>query len=87
MSGNDDFHAQYAAALRAYLDTRDESSLSIGYELGRTALQRQISLLELVENHVRLVFEIAQDVQIDAPIALEFLLQMLVPLDIATRDG
>lgn len=85
MSGNEDFHAQYAAALRAYLDTRDESSLAIGYELGRTALQRQISLLEIVENHVRLVFEIVQDMRIDAPIALEFLLQLLVPLDVATR--
>ncbi|MCA2242145.1 MULTISPECIES: SpoIIE family protein phosphatase [Mycobacterium] len=79
------FHAQYAAALRAYLDTRDEASLSIGYELGRTALQDQISLLEIVENHVRLVFEIAKDVRIDGPIALEFLLQLMVPLDVAMR--
>lgn len=79
------FHAQYAAALRAYLDTHDEASLSIGYELGRTALQDQISLLEIVENHVRLVFEIAKDVRIDGPIALEFLLQLMVPLDVAMR--
>lgn len=79
------FHAQYAAALRAYLDTRDEASLAIGYELGRTALQDQVSLLEIVENHVRLVFEIAKDVRIDGPIALEFLLQLLVPLDVAMR--
>jgi len=85
MSEHDGFHAKYAAALRAYLDTRDDASLAIGYELGRTALQEQISLLEIVENHVRLVFEIAQDVRIDAPIALEFLLQVLVPLDVAMR--
>lgn len=86
MSDNhDDFHAQYAAALRAYLDTRDEASLSVGYELGRSALQNQVSLLEIVENHVRLVLEIARDARIDAPIALEFLLQLLVPLDVAMR--
>lgn len=81
----DGFHARYADALRTYLDTRDEASLAIGYELGRTALQNQVSLLEIVENHVRLVFEIAKDVRIDGPIALEFLLQLLVPLDVAMR--
>ncbi|BBY13217.1 SpoIIE family protein phosphatase [Mycobacterium marseillense] len=81
----DGFHAQYATALRTYLDARDEASLAIGYELGRTALQNQVSLLEIVENHVRLVFEIAKDVRIDGPIALEFLLQLLVPLDVAMR--
>ncbi len=63
----------------------DEASLPIGNELGRKALQEQISLLDIIEQHVRLVFEISQDVRIDAPIALEFLLQLLVPLDIATR--
>lgn len=81
----DGFHAQYAAALRTYLDTHDEASLAIGYELGRTALQDQVSLLDIVENHVRLVSEIAKDVRIDGPIALEFLLQLLVPLDVAMR--
>lgn len=85
MSADNDFHEQYEAALRAYLDSHDEASLSIGNELGRRALQEQVSLLEIIEQHVRLVFEISQDVRIDAPIALEFLLQLLVPLDVATR--
>lgn len=85
MSSNDDFHAQYAAALRTYLQARDEDSLAIGYELGRWALQEQISLLEIVEHHVRVAFEISDDARIEGPIALEFLLQMLVPLDVATR--
>lgn len=85
MTETGEFHAQYAAALRAYLDGRDEASLAVGYELGRRALQEQVSLLEIVEHHVRLVFEISRDVRIDAPIALEFLLQLLVPLDVATR--
>jgi PAS domain S-box-containing protein len=85
MTGNEDFHAQYAAALRTYLEARDEDSLAVAYELGRCALQERISLLEIVEQHVRLVFEISQDVRFEAPIALEFLLQMLVPLDVATR--
>ncbi|MGN6334626.1 SpoIIE family protein phosphatase [Mycobacterium sp.] len=85
MNDHNDFYDQYESALRSYLDSHDEASLSIGNELGRRALQEQISLLDIVEQHVRLVFEISQDVRVDAPIALEFLLQLLVPLDVATR--
>ncbi|OBI14586.1 SpoIIE family protein phosphatase [Mycobacterium sp. E2497] len=82
---DDDFHARYAAALRAYMEARDEDSLAVAYELGRRALQEDVSLLGIIERHVELILELAKDIQIDAPIALEFLLQMLVPLDIATR--
>ncbi|OCB35531.1 stage II sporulation protein E [Mycobacterium malmoense] len=82
---DDDFHAQYAVALRTYLRARDEDSLAVAYELGRRALQEEVSLLAIIERHVQLILEVAEDVRIDAPIALEFLLQMLVPLDIATR--
>jgi PAS domain S-box-containing protein len=85
MSDNNDFHAHYAAALRAYLGARDEDSLAVGHELGRRALQEDISTLEIVEHHVRLVLEIAQDYRAEAPVALEFLLQTLAPLDVATR--
>jgi PAS domain S-box-containing protein len=85
LSDHNDFYDQYEAALRTYLDSHDEGSLSIGNELGRRALQEQISLLDIVEHHVRLIFEISHDVRVDAPIALEFLLQVLVPLDVATR--
>jgi PAS domain S-box-containing protein len=85
MSGNEDFHAQYAAALRAYLNARDEGSLTVGHELGRRALQEQISMLDIVEQHVQLILELSEDARIDAPVALEFLLQTLAPLDVATR--
>ena len=82
---DDDFHAQYATALHTYLKARDEDSLAVAYELGRRALQEEVSLLAIIERHVELILELAKDIHIDAPIALEFLLQMLVPLDIATR--
>lgn len=85
MSDSDDFHAQYAAALRAYMQARDEDSLAAAYELGRRALQQEVSLLAIIERHVQLILGLAKDIETDAPIALEFLLQMLVPLDIATR--
>jgi len=85
MINADNFHADYATALLAYLDTRDEDSLSIGNELGRRALEEQVSMLDIVEHHVQLILEISKDARIDAPVALEFLLQTLAPLDVATR--
>jgi PAS domain-containing protein len=74
-----DFHAQYAAALRAYLAAEDEDTLSVGHELGRRALQEQISMLEIIENHSRLVSGG------DTAVGLQFLLQALAALDVATR--
>jgi len=85
MSNADDFHARYGAALRAYWRTRDEDSLAVGHELGRQALQEEISVLDIVEQHVQLVLELAEDVRVDGPMALEFLLQTLAPLDVASR--
>ena len=78
-----DFHAQYAAALRAYLAAQGEDTLAVGHELGRRALQEQISMLEIVENHSRLVD--APDTPIDTAVALQFLLQTLAALDVVTR--
>ncbi|GLE52443.1 SpoIIE family protein phosphatase [Mycobacterium montefiorense] len=80
-----EFHAQYIAALRTYLDARDDNILAVAHELGRRALQEQISMLDIIEHHVRLVLELTTDIQVDAPVALEFLLQTLAPLDVATR--
>jgi PAS domain S-box-containing protein len=80
-----DFHARYAAALRTYLESRGEEELAVGHELGRLALQMSISMLDITENHFQLVDELARDPEFDRPAALAFLLQTLVPLDIATR--
>ena len=80
---DEDFQSRYAAALLTHLTQRDEASLAVGYELGREALLEQISMLEIIENHFRLVDELAIDAARDA--ALHFLLQTLVPLDVATR--
>jgi PAS domain S-box-containing protein len=78
-----DFHAQYAAALRAYVAAQREDTLAVGHELGRRALVDQISMLEIIENHSRLVD--GQDSGIDTAVALQFLLQTLAALDVATR--
>jgi PAS domain S-box-containing protein len=83
MTGASDFHAAYAAALRAYLAARGEDTLAVGHELGRRALQEQISILEIVENHSHLVD--GPDSSIDTAAALQFLLQTLTALDVVTR--
>jgi PAS domain S-box-containing protein len=74
-----DFHAHYAAALSAYLAAQGEDTLAVGHELGRRALADRISILEIIENHSRLV-----DGK-DTAVALQFLLQTLAALDVATR--
>ena len=78
-----DFHVQYAAALRAYLTTQGEDTLSVGHELGRRALQERISMLEIIENHSRMVDD--PNGRLDSVAALRFLLQTLAALDVATR--
>ncbi len=85
VSNTDEFHAQYTAALRSYLDARSEDNLAVGHELGRRALQEQISVLDIIENHFRVLDELSKSCQVDAPAALEFLFQALATLDVATR--
>jgi PAS domain S-box-containing protein len=80
-----DFHVGYAAALRTYLEARGEEDLAVGHELGRRALQEGISMLDVIENHFQLVDDFAQKPGFDGAAALAFLLQMLAPLDVATR--
>jgi PAS domain S-box-containing protein len=83
MTDTADFHAQYAAALWSYLSARGERTLAVGHELGRRALQEQISMLEIIENHSRLVDD--PNNPLDSSAALQFLLQTLAALDVATR--
>lgn len=85
MTYTNDFHDQYVAALQSYLAAHDEDSLAIGHDLGRRALQEQISMLDIIENHFRVLDELPTHCQANRPTALEFLLQTLAALDIATR--
>ena len=83
---SDDFHTQYAVALRAYLHTRNEKNLAIGNELGRRALRDDVSVLGIVEQHCELVRELMHDIpDLDGAEALAFLLHTLAPVDAATR--
>ncbi|WP_054813070.1 SpoIIE family protein phosphatase [Nocardia arizonensis] len=83
-----DFLDAYANALRRHLDSPTHATLSEGYELGRRALVEDISLLDLTEYHFRFVTGACTadpEQARTAEGALEFLLQTLAALDIATR--
>lgn len=85
MSDADEFHVRYREALIRYLAARDEDSLAVGYELGRRALREQISMLDIIENTFWLLDELAKESAVNRGTALEFVLQTLAPLDVATR--
>lgn len=81
------FLDDYANALRRQLIAPTQSGLSEGYDLGRRALVEGISLLDLTENHFRVAQSTPHSTSDEqhAETALEFLLQTLAALDIATR--
>jgi PAS domain S-box-containing protein len=78
-----DFYVEYADALDAYLTTRDEASLAVGLELGRRAIGEQMSVLEIIEHHHHLIAH--RPPPTDMAAALQFLLQTLATVDVATR--
>ncbi|WP_028477740.1 SpoIIE family protein phosphatase [Nocardia sp. CNY236] len=90
-----EFLTAYANALRRHLNWPTQADLTEAYELGRRALVEGISLLDLTENHFRVLHDVQQRQHGESTrgesdsrlpeTALEFLLQTLVPLDIATR--
>jgi PAS domain S-box-containing protein len=79
------FQERYASALRTHLQVRDEASLAVGHELGRLALQNQLSMLEIVEGHFGLLEVVPVTSPADHSAALQFLLQTLATFDVATR--
>ncbi|APE34437.1 histidine kinase [Nocardia mangyaensis] len=81
------FLDDYSAALGRHVAAPGQDGLTEGYDLGRRALVEGISLLDLTEHHFRAVAEYA-GTPVDprsAEVALEFLLQTMAALDIATR--
>ncbi|WP_040808079.1 SpoIIE family protein phosphatase [Nocardia concava] len=83
------FREDYAAALRLHLRAPNQTTLSEGFELGRRALVEGVSILDLTEHHYRLL---EHDGIMPVPdgtdrteAALEFLLQTMAALDVATR--
>lgn len=75
-----DFFAAYDDALAAHLAAQTDASLESAAELGRRALTEDVSILDIVEHHVS---HASGHTAHDA--ALQFLLQTLTPLDVASR--
>jgi signal transduction histidine kinase/DNA-binding response OmpR family regulator len=87
---SDWFAAAYVTALVEHLAAPSDASLEVAAELGRRALAEAVSILDIVEQHVRVVSERAagedpQQSRATQAAALPFLLQTLAPLDVASR--
>ncbi len=85
------FSENYSSALDAYLARQDESALRQAYELGREAMTRGTSLVELVISHQEAFFlslrKRANRARTDrlAPLGNEFLAEVLSPYEMANR--
>ncbi|MGY1692288.1 phosphatase RsbU N-terminal domain-containing protein [Geodermatophilus sp. SYSU D01105] len=90
MSGHADLLRDYRAAFLRYLSRHEETSLTAGYQLGRTALAAGRSLLEVVQVHHEVLTEVLRDTAADevpavARSASSFLLEVLASYDMARR--
>jgi len=92
-SSLDRLRRDYLAAFVAHLSRSDENSLHRAYELGRNALARDISLLDLVRTHHSVLGEVLQagdgvDTQRDLlDTTAAFLVEALTPFEITRRRG
>jgi serine phosphatase RsbU (regulator of sigma subunit) len=79
--------ADYLAALRHYLDTQDEAGRSRAYELGHSALEADVGLLELAAIHGAALAEVLDDEPSREAVAasMEFFVESLSTFDMAQR--
>ncbi len=80
----------YRSALVGAVSRRSEANLNRGYELGREAVTRGVSVLELARVHHECLLELvadsaASDAQDVAVAASEFFLEVLATVDMAQR--
>jgi hypothetical protein len=85
-----DLALDYRAAFLRHLARRDESGLAAGYELGRSALAGDISLLDVVRVHHDVLVGVLRDSPVDevpevAEAASDFLLEVLASYDMSRR--
>ena len=90
MTALDDLLRDYRAALLRYLPRREEAALATGYELGRAAVARDVSLLDVVRVHNDVLAEVLRDTPDDdrdrvATAAAEFLPEVLSTYDMSQR--
>jgi hypothetical protein len=87
----EDLARDYRVAFLRYLSRRDEPALAGGYELGRRALARGTSLLDVVQVHHVVLAEVSRgdaDDPADVPLAAsQFLLEVLASFEMARTLG
>jgi hypothetical protein len=92
VTARDPLLRDYRAAFLRYLSRREETSLTAGYQLGRTALAGERRLLEVVRVHHDVLIEVLQEtppaeVPAVARAASDFLLEVLSSYDMARRSA
>ena len=92
MSALDDLRRDYRAAFLRYLPRRDEAPLRVGYEIGRSAVVRGLSILDLAQVHHDIFLEVLQttrgaDLAGVAAAASEFQLEVLATYDMTRRSS
>src|SRR4051812_19554315 len=90
MAGDlDDLARDYRAAFLRYLPGRSEAAMTIGYELGREAVVRGVSLLDLTQVHHAVLAEVLEETPAETAAvtaaASEFLLEVLATYDMSQR--
>jgi hypothetical protein len=86
----DALRKDYRAAFLRFLSSRDDAALLVGYEIGRSAVARGLSILDLAEVHHEVFLEALDDTRADelpavARAASEFVLEVLATHDMAQR--
>ncbi|WP_109471688.1 phosphatase RsbU N-terminal domain-containing protein [Ornithinimicrobium cavernae] len=81
----------YRVAFLRYLPKREEVALSQGYEIGRAAFARGISVLHLTQVHHTVLAEVLatalpEEMSQIAAAAAEFQMEVLAPFDMARRE-
>ena len=81
----------YRAAFLRYLPRRDEAALHTGYELGRRAMTRGLSILDLAQVHHQVFLEVLRDTKPEdlaqvANAASEFYVEVLATYDMTQRS-
>ena len=90
MGDLEDLTRDYRVAFQRYLPQRSEAALTLGYELGRSAVDQGTSPLDLVDVHHVVLAEVLADLRDDRAqevlaAAAEFLREVLATLDMVQR--
>lgn len=90
MGEREDLTRDYRVSFQRYLPQRSEAALTLGYELGRSAVVRGTSPLDLVDVHHVVLAEVLageddERTQEVVAAASEFLREVLATLDMVQR--